>query len=117
MYARVLIPSHAIGHVTLNQMVHVKYRSLPFQQFGQFRGRVTEISSSGIDQPPTGAKSTDGSESTFIVKISVNDDDIRADDRTIPLLSGTSLDVDIPIEKRTLLSWMFSPFARSSHAR
>jgi membrane fusion protein len=111
LYAQLLVPSRAIGFVHQGDLVTLRYRAFPYQEFGQYLGRVSDISRTALSAgqvTSVGGQASPG-EPVYRVKVALNEDSIQAYGRKEPLLPGMALDADIRIDRRTLLQWMFEP--------
>lgn len=100
--AELFVPTRAIGFVKPGQRVRLLYDAFPYQKFGFFSGEITEVSKAVVDHPQA-------SESVFVVRVALDDQDIQASGETIPLQSGMSLSADLILEDRKIWEWAFDP--------
>ncbi len=108
LQAELLVPSRAIGFVTRGQDVMLRYEAFPFERFGQYRGKVKEISrtvwSPGEKLGPSAIR-----EPVYRVTVELERQSVAAMDQEFPLRSGMLINADLLLEKRSLLEWMFEP--------
>jgi membrane fusion protein len=106
--AELFVPTRAIGFVRPGQEVRILYEAFPYQQFGAYRGSVTEVSQTiltGNDASgPIGLK-----DPAYRVTASLDRQNIDAYGKTIPLQDDMLLQADIILEKRSLLRWLLDP--------
>jgi membrane fusion protein len=108
LQAELLVPTRAAGFVHPGQEVRILYDPFPYQNFGSYRGHITEVSRtviSGADaSAPISVK-----EPAYKVDVELERPDIDAGGRKIPLQSGMLLKADIILEKRPLITWLINP--------
>ncbi|GLQ91581.1 HlyD family secretion protein [Dyella acidisoli] len=111
LYAQLLVPSRAIGFIRQGDTVTLRYRAFPYQEFGQYFGRITDISRTALSAEQVSAVGgpTHPDEPVYRVMVDLNEDSVQAYGRKEPLLPGMALDADVRIDRRTLLQWMFEP--------
>lgn len=108
MEAVLYVPTSAFGFIELGQQVRLRYHAFPYQRFGIQYGEISQISANvilpseaelpGIIQVPS-----------YRVVVALNQQQIKAYGRQLPLRSGMKLDADIVIEQRSLIRWLFDP--------
>ena len=108
LQAELFIPVRAIGFVEVGQDVRILYDSFPYQRFGSYHGHITKISetvllASDVEAPVTLR------EPAYSATVALDQTEINANGRKIPLQPDMSLRADIILEKRTLVSWIFAP--------
>lgn len=106
--AQLFVPTRAIGFVEAGQAVRILYEAFPYQQFGTYRGRVTNVSQTivtGNDASgPVALK-----EPAYRVTATLDRQEISAYARRIPLQADMLLRADIILEKRSLMDWLLDP--------
>ncbi len=106
--AQLFVPARAIGFVQTGQQVRILYEAFPYQQFGTYRGRVTNVSQTiltGNDASgPLALK-----EPAYRVTAALDGQEISAYGRKILLQADMLLRADIILEKRSLMSWLLDP--------
>lgn len=108
LQAELLVPTRAAGFVHPGQEVRMLYDPFPYQKFGTYRGRITEVSQTVINgadaMTPISLK-----EPAYKVNVELERPDVDAAGRKIPLQSGMLLKADIILEKRPLITWLINP--------
>jgi membrane fusion protein len=106
--AQLFVPARAIGFVATGQEVRILYEAFPYQQFGTYRGRVTNVSQTivtGNDASgPVALK-----EPAYRVTAVLDGQEISAYGRKIFLQADMLLRADIILEKRSLMNWLLDP--------
>ncbi len=108
MQAIIYVPTEAFGFIEKEQETRIRYHAFPYEKFGIFKGKVTEVSANVILPNET---DTPGiiSQPSYRIVIELDDENIRAYGKEIPLRSGMRLDADVIIEERSLIHWLFDP--------
>ena len=106
--AQLLVPSRAIGFIAAHQEVAVRYQAFPYQRFGSYRGRITEVAKTLIvpneTQLPVAIN-----EAVYRVTVALDAQSVNAYRRDIPLQAGMLLDADIWLDRRRVIDWVFDP--------
>ena len=111
--AELLVPSRAAGFVKEGQSVHLLYDAFPYQKFGFHPGTVSKVSRTVI--APTDlpiAPSTQ--EPVFVITVTLDRQEIDADDQVYELQSGMTLAADIILEDRKIWQWALEPILWAS---
>ncbi|MDZ7281955.1 HlyD family efflux transporter periplasmic adaptor subunit [Sphingomonas sanguinis] len=107
--AVVLIPSRSIGFVKVGQTVRIMVDAYPYQHFGIMKGYVSQISRTSIN-PNQILAPVEVKESVFRVVIrSYKNSGGFIFAKSLPLRSGMTLHVDIIVDRRSLIDWIFDP--------
>ena len=108
MHVELLVPTRAIGFIKPGQEVMLRYEAFPYERFGQYGGRVTDIGRSvwtqGEKIGPLSAK-----EPVYRVDVKMDRQDVTALGQDFALRPGMLVNADLLLEKRTLLEWIFEP--------
>jgi membrane fusion protein len=108
LQAELFIPVRAIGFVEVGQDVRILFDSFPYQRFGTYHGRITQVSQTVLlasdVQSPVELK-----EPAYTATVALDRPDVTANGKRIPLQPDMSLRADIILEKRTLADWIFAP--------
>ena len=111
MHVELLVPTRAIGFLAPGQEVVLRYEAFPYERFGQYRGRITNIGrnvwTSGERIGPLLAR-----EPVYRVDVSLERQSVAALGQEFPLRPGMLVNADLLLEKRTLLEWVFEPVLR-----
>ncbi len=102
------VPSRAIGFITKNQTVRVRYDAFPYQRFGIYEGKVASISKH-ILIPQELPVPIELKEPVYRVIVNLKQQHVNAYGKSFPLQAGMSLEADIILEKQTLWKWIFDP--------
>ncbi|MFS2008167.1 HlyD family secretion protein [Duganella sp. CT11-25] len=106
--AELYVPTRAAGFVRPGTEVLLRYDAFPYQKFGQFHGRVREISLTTISlgelQPASAT-----SEPVYRVRVSLDAQDVVAAGLPYALKPGMQLSATLVLEHRTLAEWVLEP--------
>lgn len=108
--AQLLVPSSAIGFVSLGNRVVLRYQAFPYQKFGQQYGKVVQVSRSALS--PAEAASLLGQNVAiplYRVLVKLDRQSIDAYGKAEALKPGMALDADILLDRRNLWQWVFEP--------
>jgi len=100
--AELYVPTRAIGFIKPGQRVRLLYDAFPYQKFGFHSGEIIEVSKAVIAHPKT-------SDSVFVVRARLENQNISASGELVPLQSGMSLGADLILEDRKIWEWAFDP--------
>jgi membrane fusion protein len=106
--AELFVPTRGIGFVKPGQKVRILYQAFPYQQFGTYGGKVTEISQT-ILIPSDASGPIELKEPVYRVRVALDRPDIDAYGKRIPLQAGMLLSADIILEKRSVMRWFLDP--------
>jgi membrane fusion protein len=114
LIVRLLVPARAAASVKAGLGVKVVFRAYPQEKFGQFDARIEAVS----DTPslPSEIEQIYAlSEPVFIAAASLPAPLRAPDGQTLNIKAGMLADALVPIERRTLLEWLFEPLLRGFH--
>lgn len=103
MVANVYITNRDIGFVRERQQVDVRIDSFPFQEYGDIKGELIEIGSDAL--PPDQVYKF----WRFSAKVRLHGQKLLINQRQIPLQSGMSIDANVKLRQRTIMS-IFTDF-------
>ena len=106
--ADLFVPSRSIGFVALGQTVALQYQAFPYQRFGSYQGRVTEISRTLI-LPAETAVPLPLAEPAYRVIVTIDSQSVKAYGHDVPLQPGMLLDANIQLDRRRLYQWLLDP--------
>lgn len=113
--------SRAIGFAHAGQVVRIRYRAFPYEQFGLYEGRVIGISKTPLSSSelPTNISATivsnafpnsSGSiEGLYRIRVKPTDQFIRVYGKAQPLTAGMTLEADLMLDTRRIWEWVFAP--------
>src|SRR5207248_7705638 len=108
LQAELLIPTRAAGFVRIGQTVRFLYDAFPYQNFGAYTGRITELSHTVLTKSDTAGPIAP--EEPVYKAIAVLDrPDVDANGKAVPLQAGMLLKAQIILDRRTLASWILDP--------
>jgi membrane fusion protein len=114
LMVRLLVPARAAASVRVGLGIKLAFRAYPQEKFGLFDARIESVSDtpslpSEIDQMYA------LSEPAFIATASLPASLRAADGRPLRIKSGMLAEALVPIERRTVLEWLFEPLLRGFH--
>lgn len=116
LFAEIFVPSRAIGFTVLGQRVHLRYRSFPYQTFGTQAAQVISISDVALSTEELSAGKSlaleligGKEEPVYRVLAKLDRQDVEKDGESYGLRAGMLFDVDLQMERRTLIEWMVEP--------
>lgn len=108
LQAILFVPTHSFGFVGKGQQTLLRYQAFPYQRFGLFAGKISEVSKAVLlphdINTPVGAN-----EPVYKVTVDLNQQYISAYGEQLALHPGMLLEADILIEKRSLWQWLLAP--------
>lgn len=111
--AELYAPARAIGFVQPGTAVWLRYEAFPYQKFGQFAGRVRELSRIAIpagDLPLAGAAALQPADPVYRIRVQLAAQTVTtAAGTSQPLQPGMPVQASLVAERRTLFEWMFEP--------
>ena len=109
LQAELYIPVRAIGFVEPGQDVRLLFDAFPYQRFGTYHGRITQVSQSVLLPSDVEGGPLTLREPAYMATVALDRSNITANGKTIRLQPDMSLRADIVLEKRTLADWIFAP--------
>jgi membrane fusion protein len=106
--AELLVPSRSIGFVRVGQPVGIRYDAFPYQNFGRYKGTITEISHNILTRSDVSSAQHIGR--TGLPGNGVLDrQDISAYGKR-DALRGNALEGDVILDRRSLMKWVLDPY-------
>ncbi len=96
-----------IGFVNEGQSAEIKVDAYPFTKFGTLNGQVRTISKDAVAQKDLGW--------SFVTHVSLDQTAFKLDDKTLPVLPGMSVQVEIKTGRRKLIDFLLSPLLKGLH--
>lgn len=112
LIARLYAPSRAAGFVRPGETVLLRYDPFPYQKYGQHAGKVVSVSAAAVGPSELQgliARPELNGEAMFAITVSLPDQTLQGDGRTLALQAGMRVDADLLQEKRPLYEWMLEP--------
>lgn len=110
LQAELWIPTQAVGFIRAGEQVVIRYRAYPYQKFGQYFGRVQQVSRSSLSPSEVNkATGKDIKEASYRVLVRLENQHVQVYGRPETLRPGMTLDADILLDRRRLFEWLFDP--------
>jgi membrane fusion protein len=107
--AELLVPSRSIGFVRVGQPVGIRYDAFPYQNFGRYKGTITEISHNILTRSDVPSAIVTSEEPVYKVTAVLDRQDVTAYGKDMPLQAGMLLKADVILDKRSLMRWALDP--------
>ncbi|MEW6704854.1 MAG: HlyD family efflux transporter periplasmic adaptor subunit [Pseudomonadota bacterium] len=106
--AELLAPTRAIGLVRPGTEVLLRYDAFPYERFGQFKGRVRDISPTAV---PSGAllETTRSPTPLYRIRVQLESQDVIAQGTRHRLRPGMQVSASLVLERRSLVEWVLEP--------
>ncbi|WP_145579304.1 HlyD family secretion protein [Yersinia massiliensis] len=104
--------SKSVGFIKQNDSVRIRYKSFPYEKFGQYTGTVTHISKTAMslnDAVDFNIPASNASEGLYKVTISLDKQYVNTYGKKTALVSGMEIDADVYLETRRLYEWVLDP--------
>ena len=102
------LPTRSIGFLEAGQRVNISYEAFPYQKFGTYSGRISQIAGSVI-MPGEPVAGLAFQEPVYKVIAALENQHVEAYGKEIPLRSGMILSADVVLDKRSLFEWLLEP--------
>lgn len=99
-----LLPSQEAGLVEVGMPVNIKFDAFPYQDYGVVGGSVRSISPDARVDEQIGV--------VYEVEVTLENEFIEDEQRTIPLRPGQTATVEIVVDRRRIISVIFDPIRR-----
>lgn len=107
--AQIFVPSEAIGFITAGQRVIIRYRAFPYQKYGQYYGKVKDVSSNALTAEEIESLGQKSSAAAYRVQVVLDDQHIQKGGVNALLRPGMELEADIVQDRRSLIEYVFEP--------
>jgi membrane fusion protein len=108
LQALLFVPARAAGFVRVGQRVRLLYDTFPYQKYGAYGGRITDVSQTILTSTDVTGPVT-LREPAYRVVVALDRQDIEDHHKAIPLRPDLLLRADILLEKRSLMNWLLEP--------
>ena len=109
MEANLFVDSSAIGFLQVGAPVLLRYSAFPFQKFGLYKGKVTEITLAPITQDTGPPRSANEKGSLYRIVVTPELPYVLAEGKRQRLEAGMQVQANIALDRRHLYEWMFEP--------
>lgn len=108
LYARLLVPSRAIGKVHAGQSVALRYEAFPYQKYGTFKGRIEAVSASALlPQEISRIAPLHPTEAAYVVDVRLDRQDVTLGPaQSVTLRPDMLLTATVEVDRRPLLAWI-----------
>ena len=110
---KLFAPSKAVGFVKIGAPVELRYEAFPYQKFGTYAGKVTQIARTALSpaqlQAVTETGDPDRSENLYQITVALDSQTINAYGEAVPLQDGMRVDADVVLDTRKLYEWVLEP--------
>ena len=110
MEANLFVDSSAIGFVRVDERVLLRYAAFPFQKFGLYSGKVTELTRAPVTEDAAQPKSSNDKGSLYRIVVVPDLPYVLADGKQQRLEAGMQVQASIDLDRRQLYEWIFEPF-------
>jgi hemolysin D len=101
------MPNQQSGHLRVGMPVKVKFDAYPFQDYGVVQGRVSWIAPDSKTQ-----ETKQGIVETFDLDITLQQPDLKAGNKRIPITPGQTATAEVIIRQRRLIDYLLDPFTK-----
>ena len=106
--AELYVPTRARGFLQTGQQVLLRFHAFPYQKFGVYPAKITDISAT-IIFPEEFPIQLPLNEPVYRIRASLDDQHVKAYGNDVQLQPGMLLDAEIVKDRRTLFEWLFEP--------
>jgi membrane fusion protein len=110
MEANLFVDSSAIGFVRVDEPVLLHYAAFPYQKFGLYAGKVTELTRAPITQDAGSPRSANDKASLYRIVVAPELPYVLVDGKQQRLEAGMQVQASIDLDRRHLYEWIFEPF-------
>lgn len=112
LQAHLYAPSRAAGFVEAGQAVRLRYAAYPYQKFGQYEGRVIDVSRSPVSSQELPAALANlgqqlGGEGVYRITVKLASQNASVYGKPQALNAGMQLEADVLQDTRRIIEWMF----------
>ena len=108
LQANLYIPTRSIGFLEVGQDINIRYEAFPYQKFGTYPGRISQIAKSVI-MPGESTSGLAFQEPVYKVVATLESQYVQAYGKELPLSVGMLLSADVVLDKRSLFEWLLEP--------
>lgn len=110
LMAEFWVPTKAVGFISPDERVVMRYHAYPYQKFGQRSGRVRNVSRSAVSAAELSKLlGQDIKSPRYRVQVALDSQSVLAYGHVEELKPGMTLDADVLMDQRSLIEWLFEP--------
>jgi membrane fusion protein len=111
--AELYAPSRAAGRLHDGMPVLLRYQGFPYQKYGQFAGRISEVAGTAVPAAELrgealSVSARDG-EPLYRVRVRLQTQAILVNGALLALKPGALLEASIPLDRRRIIRWLLDP--------
>ncbi|WP_293932117.1 HlyD family secretion protein [Iodobacter sp.] len=112
------VPSRAIGFAKPGMDVLLRYQAYPYQKYGQFHGKVKEISNTPLRLEELALYGLTSSqvEPLYRIKVALPSQVVASKQEKFALKTGMVVDASLQLESRKLYQWILAPLFNTQTA-
>jgi hemolysin D len=126
-----ILPNREVGFVQVGQPAEIKVEAYSYTRYGLLHGKVRLVGRDTLRSPrpseaadkdpfagqetPTRQKDSPERESSYMVRIALNETTIDTEQGQMPLGPGMAVTAEIKTGQRRVISYLLSPFIRYRH--
>lgn len=103
-----LLPTSAIGFVSEQLEINIRYHAFPYERFGAHQGKIINVSRTVLS-PQELIAPVNVDQPVYLATAIPDQQVISAYGETLPLRAGMTLDADIRLDERPLYQWLLRP--------
>jgi membrane fusion protein len=111
--AELYAPSRAAGRLRSGMNVRLHYLGFPYQKYGQFAGRIREVTDTAVSAEELGAAASAltgrSGEPMYRVRVQLDAQSVVVRGEPVALKSGAQLEASIQLDSRRLIQWLLDP--------
>ena len=108
LQADLYLPTRSIGFLETGHSVNINYEAFPYQKFGAYSGKISQVAMSVI-MPGEPVSGLTFQEPVYKAIAALENQHVQAYGKEIPLRSGMTLSADVVLDKRSLFEWLLEP--------
>ena len=104
-----LIPVRSVGFIESGQSLAIRYDAFPYQKFGIYQGKVSQLSKTLLLPNELLNAPTLVNEPVYRVTALLDKPNVQAYGKDFSLKPGMTLSADISLGDRSLIQWLLEP--------
>lgn len=112
LFARLYVPSEAVGFLEIGQTVQIKYAAFPFERYGFHVGTLHSLSESVIISENAPDYILARGKPYFVANVAIPSQFFELYNESIKLKPGMGLTGELVFDSRPLIVWLFSDIFR-----
>ena len=117
--AELYATSRAAGRLHGGMPVLLRYQGFPYQKYGQFAGRISEVAGTAVPAAELRGEALSFSardgEPLYRVRVTLQTQSILVNGARLALKPGALLEASIPLDRRRIILWLLDPLLGLRH--